>query len=110
MALASPRKTTKAFPAVPLEFTDGEEWMRRATITLNNVLQGRTNNAGTAILGAGTTTVISNANVASVSTIQLTPKDTTATVWYVSAVADGNFTITHDTGGSGGEFFYAIHG
>ncbi len=75
---------------------------RRLAIAVNGIIDGRTDNYGSATLTASTaTTVVTESRVTGFSTIVLTPTTANAAAelgagtLYVSAKADGSFTLTH---------------
>lgn len=75
---------------------------RRIAVAVNGILDGRGDHYGSATLTASTaTTVVTEARVTDFSTIVLTPTTANAAAelgagtLYVSAKADGSFTLTH---------------
>lgn len=86
--------------------------------SLRELASGRSNATGTVTLTTSTTTTaVTNANCAAGSTIIVTPTTANAATevgngtMYVSAVANGSFTITHASSATTGRtFLYAILG
>lgn len=79
---------------------------RRLAIAINGIIDGRTDNYGSVTLTASTAaTVVSEARVTDYSTVILTPRTANAAAelgaggMYVSAMANGSFTITHASNG-----------
>lgn len=105
-------------PAVPLVHGDETEHRRLIAQTVNEILFGRLNNAGTVTLTANqATTAVTDKKVGGASKVFLTPTSASAaTEWgagsiYISAVGDGTFTITHVNSATADRTFgYAILG
>jgi hypothetical protein len=92
--------------------------LKKIVLALQQLAAGRSNAVGsvTLVTGAATTTVPAS-NCASGSTPILTPASANAATelgngtMYVSAVANGSFTITHANSATAGRtFLYAILG
>ena len=87
-------------------------------LSLQQLAAGRSNAVGTVTLTVSVaTTVVTDKNCAAGSTPILTPTTANAATeigngtMYVSAVANGSFTITHANAITAGRtFLYAIHG
>ena len=83
---------------------------------VNELLKGRANNIGVVTLTAGTTTTsVVDTRIKSQMKVFLSPRTANAaaaiTNAYVSAVADGGFTLTHsNTGATDRTFDYVFHG
>lgn len=84
---------------------------------IQQLAQGRSNAVGTVTLAAtGTTTTVTDTNCAVGSSPILTPTNGAAAtefgagLWFISAVANGSFTIVHNAGVAGRTFRYAILG
>ena len=85
---------------------------------MSQLAAGRSNAVGTVTLAAGAAaTVVNDKNCAAGSTPLLTPATASAATelgngtLYVSAVANGSFTIAHvNSGAAGRTFLYAILG
>jgi hypothetical protein len=92
--------------------------LKKIVLAIQQLAAGRSNAAGTVTLATGSaTTVVSDRNCAAGSTPLLTPTTASAAAeagngtMFVSAVANGSFTITHtNSATSGRTFLYAIHG
>ena len=90
--------------------------LQSLAITIQRVMRGETNNAGTATLAtSGTTTVVTDLRVGVHSKIILTPVTEAAAgmdgigTW-VSAVTNDSFTLTHADSAADRQFFYVIAG
>lgn len=85
---------------------------------INQLIRGRNNATGSVTCTASaTSTVVSNGNVTANDTVLLSPMTANAAAEvgagtaYVSAVADGSFTVTHANAGSTDRTFrYAVFG
>ena len=79
---------------------------------INELLDGRSNNIGSFVLAAGTTTTVTDRRVGSLMTVLVTPMDSTAqtAAAYISSVTDGSFVVTHTAGKTDGAFRYAVIG
>jgi hypothetical protein len=92
--------------------------LKKIVLAIQQLAAGRSNAVGTVTLATGSaTTVVSDRNCAAGSTPLLTPTTASAAAeagngtMFVSAVANGSFTITHtNSATSGRAFLYAIHG
>ena len=92
--------------------------LKKIVLALQQLAAGRSNAVGTVTLAAGSgTTVVKDKNCAAGSTPMLTPATAGAAAelgngtLYVSAVANGSFTIMHsNSGATGRTFLYAILG
>jgi len=92
--------------------------LKKIVLAIQQLAAGRSNAVGSVTLSTGTsTTTVSMPNCAAGSTPILTPATTSAAIelsngtMYVSAVANGSFTITHANSATAGcTFFYAILG
>ena len=92
--------------------------LKKIVLAIQQLAAGRSNAVGTVTLATGAaTTVVPDKNCALGSTPLLTPLTANAAAevgggaMYVSAVANGSFTITHaNTATTGRTFLYAIHG
>ena len=92
--------------------------LKKIVLALQQLAAGRSNAVGSATLVTGSaTTVVPASNCASGSTPILTPASASAAAevsngtLYVSAVANGSFTITHANSATAGRtFLYAILG
>ena len=92
--------------------------LKKIVLALQQLAAGRSNAVGTVTLAAGSaTTVVTDKNCAAGSTPLLTPASANAAAevgngtTYVSAVANGSFTITHANNVTAGRtFLYAILG
>lgn len=92
--------------------------LKKIVLAVQQLAAGRSNAVGTVTLATGTAmTVVADMNCAVGSTPLLTPTTANAAVeagsgtMYISAVANGSFTITHASSGTSGRtFLYAIHG
>lgn len=84
--------------------------------TVNELLKGRANNVGEVTLTASvTSTDVTDTRIRSTMKIFLSPRTANAaaalTNVYVSAVADGSFTLTHSSAASVDRTFdYVFHG
>ena len=91
---------------------------KKIVLALQQLAAGRSNAIGSVTLATGAaTTVVSDKNCAVGSTPLLTPATANAATelgngtMYVSAVANGSFTITHANSATAGRtFLYAILG
>lgn len=79
---------------------------RRLAIAINGIIDGRTDNYGSVTLAANTaTTVVTEARITDFATVILTPTTANAAAelgagtLYVSAKANGSFTLTHASNG-----------
>jgi len=89
-------------------FLDTHRVMRRVYLEIAKV-HNRTITGGSFTMAAGSSTTVSSQDVASDSVIVLTPADAAAQALpvYVSAIADGSFTVSVNGGtAAGGEKFY----
>ncbi|MES2192916.1 MAG: hypothetical protein V4517_00750 [Pseudomonadota bacterium] len=92
--------------------------LKKIVLAIQQLAAGRSNAVGTVTLATGAaSTVVMDKNCAVGSTLLLTPTTADAAVeagngtMFVSAVANGSFTITHtNSATSGRKFLYAIHG
>lgn len=92
--------------------------LKKIVLAIQSLAAGRSNAVGTVTLATGaSTTVVSTPNCASGSTPILTPASASAATelgngtLYVSAVANGSFTIAHTNSGTPGRtFLYALLG
>lgn len=92
--------------------------LKRIVLAIQQLAAGRSNAVGSVTLARGSsTTTVSTPNCAAGSTPILTPATANAAAelgngtMYVSAVANGSFTITHaNSATTGRAFFYAILG
>ena len=92
--------------------------LKKIVLALQQLAAGRSNAVGSVTLMTGSpTTVVATANCASGSTPILTPASAAAATelgngtLYVSAVANGSFTITHaNSATTGRTFLYATLG
>ena len=92
--------------------------LKKIVLALQQLAAGRSNAVGTVTLATGVaTTVVSDKNCAAGSTPLLTPMTANAATeigngtLYVSAVANGAFTLTHASSATTGRtFLYALHG
>jgi hypothetical protein len=92
--------------------------LKKVVLALQQLAAGRSNAVGTVTLATGSpTTTVTTANCAPGSTPILTPASANAAtefgngMLYVSAVANGSFTITHlNSATAGRTFLYAILG
>jgi hypothetical protein len=92
--------------------------LKKIVLAIQQLAAGRSNATGTVMLATGAaSTVVTNKNCAAGSTPILTPTTASASAEfgngtiYVSAVANGSFTITHaNSAATGRTFLYAIHG
>ena len=92
-----------------------ERDLNKLITSLQQLAAGRSNAYGTVTCSTGTTTTITDANCAVASKIKLTPTTANAalavTNVYVSAKANGSFTLTHgSTTSTDRTFDYAIQG
>ena len=96
-----------------IQVLPGQDQVER---TINELLKGRANNVGAVTLEASTTTTVTtDTRIRSQMKIVLSPRTANAaaalTNVYVSAVADGSFTLTHSSTASTDRMFdYVIHG
>jgi hypothetical protein len=92
--------------------------LKKIVLALQHLAAGRSNAVGTVTLATGSaTTTVTTANCAQGSTPILTPASASAAAefgngtMYVSAVANGSFTITHANSATAGRtFLYAVTG
>ncbi len=84
---------------------------------IQQLAQGRSNAFGIVTLASsGTTTTVTDQNCAAGSTVLMTPMNGPAAtefgagLWFISAIANGSFTIVHNAGIAGRLFRYAILG
>lgn len=92
--------------------------LKKIVLAIQQLAAGRSNAVGTVTLATGAaTTMVTDKNCAVGSTPLFTPVTANAATeigngtMYVSAVANGSFTITHaNSATSGRTFLYAIHG
>ncbi len=92
--------------------------LKKMVLAIQQLAAGRSNAVGSVTLATGSpTTVVSTANCAAGSTPILTPATANAAaevgngMMFVSAVANGSFTITHaNSATTGRTFLYAILG
>lgn len=92
--------------------------LKKIVLAIQGLAAGRSNAVGTVTLATGaSTTTVSTPNAASGSTPILTPASASAAAelgngtLYVSAVANGSFTITHANSATAGRtFLYALLG
>jgi hypothetical protein len=92
--------------------------MKKIVLALQQLAAGRSNAVGGVTLATGSsTTTVTTANCAAGSTPILTPVSASAAAevgngtMYVSAVANGSFTITHaNSATTGRTFLYALVG
>jgi hypothetical protein len=92
--------------------------LKKIVLALQQVAAGRSNAVGSVTLTTGSaTTTVTTTNCAAGSTPILTPASANAAAevgngtMYVSAVANGSFTITHaNSATTGRTFLYAILG
>lgn len=85
-------------PQLPLNERKPDALVR----SINALATGRGDNRGTfSLTASATTTTVTNPNVSSNSTIVLSPRSATAAaalgVVYISAKAEGSFTVTHNS-------------
>lgn len=84
--------------------------------TVNELLKGRANNVGEVTLTASvTTTTVTDTRITSQMKVFISPRTANAaaalTNVYISAVADGSFTLTHSsTATTDRTFDYIFHG
>ena len=92
--------------------------LKKIVLALQQLAAGRSNAVGTITLATGVaTTVVTDKNCAAGSTPLLTPVTANAATeigngtLFVSAVANGSFTLTHASSATTGRtFLYALHG
>jgi hypothetical protein len=92
--------------------------LKKIVLALQQLAAGRSNAIGTVTLATGVaTTVVTDKNCSAGSTPLLTPVTANAAAEvgngtiYVSAVANGSFTVTHASSATTGRtFLYALHG
>ncbi len=92
--------------------------LKKIVLAIQQLAAGRSNAVGTVTLAIGsTTTVVADKNCAAGSTPLFTPTTANAAAevgngtMFVSAVANGSFTITHaNSATTGRTFLYAFHG
>jgi len=95
-----------------------ESDLKKIVLAIQQVAAGRSNATGSVTLATGSaTTTVTTSNCAAGSTPILTPATANAAIElgngtiYVSAVANGSFTITHaNSATTGRTFLYAILG
>lgn len=94
-----------------------EKDLSRVILAIQQIAAGRSNAVGTVTLASsGATTTVTDKNCAAGSTPILTPTTANAATeagngtMYVSAVANGSFTITHAAGVASRTFRYALLG
>jgi hypothetical protein len=95
-----------------------ESDLKKIVLAIQQIAAGRSNATGTVTLATGSaTTTVTTSNCAAGSTPILTPATANAATElgngtiYVSAVANGSFTITHaNSATTGRTFLYAILG
>lgn len=95
-----------------------ESDLKKIVLAIQQLAAGRSNAVGSVTLATGSaTTTVSTPNCAAGSTPILTPATANAAAelgngtMYVSAVANGSFTITHANSATAGRtFLYAILG
>lgn len=95
------------------QYGETAEMIREIATALNLVLQGRINATGAFTVGAAaTSTVVSDPNAYAASVPLLMPANATAAAMtpYVSARAEGSFTLTHAAPGASADFLYALLG
>lgn len=91
---------------------------KKINLSIQQLGAGRSNAVGTVTLATGAaTTVVTDANCAAGSVPEPFPTNAASATeyvsgnFYVSAVANGSFTITHTNSATTGRTFrYAIHG
>ena len=106
-----------SLPLVPITGPETRSWLYVLARAINALIQGRSNAIGTftlAVAPATTTTVTNNLFEPSMVPV-FAPTTASAalatTAVYVSARADGSFTLTHDASASAGRtFIYTFHG
>jgi hypothetical protein len=92
--------------------------LKKIVLALQQLAAGRSNAVGTVTLATGVaTTVVTDKNCAAGSTPLFTPATASAATEvgngtiYVSAVANGSFTLAHASSATTGRtFLYALHG
>lgn len=95
-----------AFLGVPGQLADLKEWCRLMARTINDILQGKTNNTGTLTLtaNAGTSTItVAAGRLGSGTVILIEPTTANAATEFgagtiyrsATSVANNTFTITH---------------
>jgi len=92
--------------------------LKKIVLAIQQIAAGRSNAVGSVTLATGSaTTTVTTANCAQGSTPILTPASANAAIevgngtMYVSAVANGSFTITHANSATAGRtFLYAVIG
>lgn len=90
----------------------------RLNRAIRDLFEGRSNTYGTFTMTENSdTTVVTQPNVGPDSVITLTPRTSAAATefgagtWYISAVAEGTFTVTHVNSATANRTFdYAFHG
>jgi hypothetical protein len=95
-----------------------ESDLKKIVLAIQQLAAGRSNAVGTVTLATGSAmTVVIDKNCAAGSTPLLTPTSANAATevgngtMYVTAVANGSFTITHANSPTAGRtFLYALHG
>lgn len=96
---------------VPSTFEPMPEWLRKASIAINLLINGYGNNAGTATLSGGTTTTVTDPRATQNSIPLLSPLDNNAytAAPYVSSRADGSFVLTHGIPAGAATVGYVLH-
>lgn len=117
MVISSPRSAERAPANVPLDWSDTPQHLRLIVSALRE-LQARALGhgmiAGSVTLGQSvTTTQVSDNRIKSGATVHLTPTTANAASidsqdLYVSAVAAGSFTLTHDSNTATDRTFYYL--
>lgn len=87
-------------PLPPRNYSSDVSYVRRLAQVVEGIMNGKTNNGGTFTLTASaTSTTVSNERVGAYSKILFSPTTANAATAlmtaYVSAVANGEFTVTH---------------
>lgn len=98
---------------LPVSLENEREHRQLIATTINEMMKGRANNLGSATLGASTTTsIVEDPRITSSTKVFLAPASATAAAAapYVSAVGEGQFTITHDSDAATDRIFdYVLH-
>lgn len=100
---------------LPLSGLPVPQFLSLIATTINELLRGRANNAGSLTLAASvTTTQVIDTRVKLTTRVFLSPRSANAcaalTGLYVSDVADGSFTLTHaSTATTDRTFDYVLH-
>lgn len=98
------------------DYPDEKLHRNQIATTVNELTKGRANNFGNVTLTASaTSTVVADARIKSSMVVFLSPRTANAAgAWgttYISAVADGSFTITHANAATlDRDFWYHFHG